>query len=1053
MAKKIINIGNQNNDGLGDPIRTAFEKTNQNFNEIYEVLVAPAQVLSAAIATASANRTSAERLLSIRINAASNAASIVSAQVVSVDLKLSAAIDVVSAALSAEVDARLSADRALSVRTDVVSDALSNEISNRRSASAVLETHINSVSASLNSVSAVLESHVNDVSASMRSVSAVLESHVNDVSASLRSVSAVIETHVDTLSNALSNEISNRMSAVDRVSNALSNEISNRMSAVDRVSNAVSIVSAQLVSVDDKLSNAISVLSANFTSTNAVVSNAWSAINRLSNVVSGLGGTNLDALSQAVSVVQEQVSVLSNTVSVMGQNVSAISAQMRSINTVVSATDVILGAYPLNITATTAGTNYLTITTDAAAPNTTSVLYVGMPLAFYGVAESGYTKYGGVTDGTIYYVASIVNSTTFTISATRGGATFALTTTSGSIPTSYMRMLAAANINDLNNFISAVSADLLSAKNNLQSAINVVSNALSVEIVNRVSQGNALSVRIDGISNQVSVTSADLVSAKANLQSAINVVSNALSIETAARISAVDLVVSNALSAEVVNRNSAVNVVSNALSAEIVNRVSAGNALSVRVDTVSNALSAEIVNRISAVNAVSNALSAEIVNRISADTALGVRIDGISNQVSVTSADLVSAKANLLSNINAVSTAVSNEISVRAAASAALEGHINTVSAAVVVASALATTADGHANTVSAAVVTLKTNGPGTSGTWPINVSGTSTSISGFNNPTTAATANTIAYRDSNADLTARQFRGQVFVDTSNTAYYMDPNSSSNFYSITVASNLIAPSETGATNTITSLTTAPIVGPELTIANLSKNYTPLTIQSSCWDYDVNQAVNAVTGVYKAGGGASGGWFCAVGGPYDYPTEAFRLMVGGNIEHSNGYINIPGSTRSPLFYDSDNTAYYANPAGTSNFNYIQGTAQYANYADLAENYLGDADYPQGTVLEFGGDQEITQSTQDMSQRIAGIVSDKPAVLMNHSLKGDFVLPLALQGRVPCRVTGIVRKGDMMVSNGDGTARAESAPTIGSIIGKALENFSGQTGIIEVVVGSV
>jgi len=113
MAKKIINVGNQENDGLGDGIRSAFVKTNENFDEIYDVLVAPAQVLSAAIATASANRTSAERLLSIRINAASNAASIVSAQVVSVDLKLSTAIDVVSAALSAEVDARLSADRAL----------------------------------------------------------------------------------------------------------------------------------------------------------------------------------------------------------------------------------------------------------------------------------------------------------------------------------------------------------------------------------------------------------------------------------------------------------------------------------------------------------------------------------------------------------------------------------------------------------------------------------------------------------------------------------------------------------------------------------------------------------------------------------------------------------------------------------------------------------------------------------------------------------------------------------------------------------------------------
>ncbi len=1006
MAKQIINVGNQENDGLGDGIRSAFVKTNENFDEIYDVLVAPAQVLSAAIATASANRTSAERLLSIRINAASNAASIVSAQVVSVDLKLSTAIDVVSAALSAEIDARLSADRSLSVRIDVVSNELSNEISNRRSASAVLETH------------------------------------VNDVSASLRSVSAVIETHVNTLSDALSNEISNRMSAVDRVSNALSNEISDRRSAsavlethvndvsaslrsvsaiieshVDVVSNAVSIVSAQVVSVDDKLSNAISVLSANFTSTNAVVSNAWSAINRLSNVVSGLGGTNLDALSQAVSVVQQQVSVLSNTVSVMGQNVSAISAQMRSINTVVSATDVILGAYPLNITATTAGTNYLTVTTDAAAPNTTSVLYVGMPLAFYGVAESGYTKYGGVTDGTIYYVASIVNSTTFTISATRGGATFALTTTSGSIPTSYMRMLAAANINDLNNFISAVSADLLSAKNNLQSAINVVSNALSAEIVNRISAGTALGVRIDGISNQVSVTSADLVSAKANLQSAINVVSNALSIETAARISAVDLVVSNALSAEVVNRNSAVNVVSNALSAEIVNRVSAGNALSVRVDTVSNAVSNEISNRISAVNVVSNSLSIETVNRISADNALSVRVDTVSNAVSAEIVTRAAASAALESHINTVSAAVnvvsnavSAEIVTRAAASATLESHINTVSAAVVVASALATTADGHANTVSAAVVTLKTNGPGTSGTWPINVSGTATSISGFNNPTTAATANTIVYRDASGYITNSYFysgTGGAERNASGMSYFNGYNSGDYYM---------------------------------------RSYTPAAAAAALSGQAMNISGNAT---YATSAGSISG--------YNNPTTAAN---GNTIAYRDAsgdlYVRISFANtdmRAPLFYDLDNTAYYANPAGTSNFNYIQGTAQYANYADLAENYLGDADYPLGTVLEFGGDQEITQSTQDMSQRIAGVVSDKPAVLMNHSLKGDFVLPLALQGRVPCRVTGIVSKGDMMVSNGDGTARAESAPAIGSIIGKALENFSGETGIIEVVVGRV
>ena len=293
--------------------------------------------------------------------------------------------------------------------------------------------------------------------------------------------------------------------------------------------------------------------------------------------------------------------------------------------------------------------------------------------------------------------------------------------------------------------------------------------------------------------------------------------------------------------------------------------------------------------------------------------------------------------------------------------------------------------------------------------------------------------------------------RAPSFYDNDNTGYYLDPAGSSVLNNVN-ANYLNSRVDTGACESPVNLTGAFITGFSYNTGT-AVTYNPLTMQSSYWAGDVNQSTNVVTGVYKNGSGSTGGWFCAVGGPYYYPTQSFRLMVGGSIEHSNGYITIPGSTRSPLFYDSDNTGYYMDPAGTSQFNYILGTAQYANYADLAENYLGDADYPQGTVLEFGGDQEITQSTQDMSQRVAGVVSDKPAVLMNHSLKGDFVLPLALQGRVPCRVTGIVRKGDMMVSNGDGTARAESAPAIGSIIGKALENFSGETGIIEVVVGRV
>jgi hypothetical protein len=72
-------------------------------------------------------------------------------------------------------------------------------------------------------------------------------------------------------------------------------------------------------------------------------------------------------------------------------------------------------------------------------------------------------------------------------------------------------------------------------------------------------------------------------------------------------------------------------------------------------------------------------------------------------------------------------------------------------------------------------------------------------------------------------------------------------------------------------------------------------------------------------------------------------------------------------------------------------------------------------------------------------------------MNTGLEGEFVIPVALQGRVPCHVVGTVRKGDMMVSAGNGQARAEAAPVMGSVIGKALEDFDGGVGTIEIVVG--
>jgi len=131
--------------------------------------------------------------------------------------------------------------------------------------------------------------------------------------------------------------------------------------------------------------------------------------------------------------------------------------------------------------------------------------------------------------------------------------------------------------------------------------------------------------------------------------------------------------------------------------------------------------------------------------------------------------------------------------------------------------------------------------------------------------------------------------------------------------------------------------------------------------------------------------------------------------------------------------------------------IYGLAQQAKYADLAEHYVADADYPAGTVVVFGGEKEITISTQSHDTAVAGIISTNPAYLMNAAVAG---LPVALQGRVPCRVQGPVKKGDVLVTGTTpGVAQRIGINwQPGCVLGKALETINtNNIQTIEVVVG--
>ena len=181
------------------------------------------------------------------------------------------------------------------------------------------------------------------------------------------------------------------------------------------------------------------------------------------------------------------------------------------------------------------------------------------------------------------------------------------------------------------------------------------------------------------------------------------------------------------------------------------------------------------------------------------------------------------------------------------------------------------------------------------------------------------------------------------------------------------------------------------------------------------------------------------------------VSATGNINGGNLI-SAGTITTAGNIVSSAANATANIG-----SATTYFNVVHAKATSAQYADVAEKYLADSPYAPGTVIEFGGANEVTKTTTSHSWRVAGVVSTNPAYIMNAGAAGNSVVEVALLGRVPCRVTGSVSKGDRMVSSDiPGVAQALDPDKyqVGCVIGKALESYDQLgIGIIEVVVGKI
>lgn len=210
-------------------------------------------------------------------------------------------------------------------------------------------------------------------------------------------------------------------------------------------------------------------------------------------------------------------------------------------------------------------------------------------------------------------------------------------------------------------------------------------------------------------------------------------------------------------------------------------------------------------------------------------------------------------------------------------------------------------------------------------------------------------------------------------------------------------------------------------------------------------------------------------FNAVGSSFTTIYPGLNLLTGaqisGNLIGNNatfsGNVKFTGNVDLPTIsgeFASDlvpaaNLTYNLGST-TSWWNNIYGTSIHAQYADLAERFETDVAYEPGTVVELGGPAEITAVVEELSEEVFGVISSKAAFVMNGRAGGDATHPpVAVQGRVPVKVIGKVKKGQRLVSAGNGIARAgtKTELTTWNVIGRSLENKTTDgLGVIEAVV---
>lgn len=349
----------------------------------------------------------------------------------------------------------------------------------------------------------------------------------------------------------------------------------------------------------------------------------------------------------------------------------------------------------------------------------------------------------------------------------------------------------------------------------------------------------------------------------------------------------------------------------------------------------------------------------------------------------------------------------------------------------------------------------------------------------------------------------ANPLRGQLWYDTNNNVLKVCPTdgetnasawstltattSSGNttFGSVVVTGNLTANNITATNNSnanaatfayLTVTANANIADGAITTSNIG------TLRTQIITTGGNTTTGTITGTWTANGGGTAN---GVAGTTIWVTNGNLVITGGsgvgirtdNYYYANGspisfagtyansnvaaylptYVGNVGVAGGASIFNGTSLSTGANTTAgtiTGNWTLTSGSRFNATYADLAERFESDTLYDAGTVVELGGEKEITAVQYELSEDVFGVISDTAAYLMNAGAGDDATHPpVAMTGRVKVNVTGKVKKGDRLVSAGLGRARAakKGEATAFNTIGRALQNKNtDDVGSVEAIV---